>query len=321
MQHLMQQQTSRDWELLRQYTDEADEKAFSQLVCLHIDMVYSAALRQVHGDRHLAEEVTQVVFIVLARRARTIRPDTILAAWLHKTTRFTALNVLKVEARRKAHERKAAQMTLDMRRVDSSWKWLSPVLDEGIARLSDKDRAAVLLRFFEQKTLAETGEALGVSEDAAGMRISRAVDKLRNFFRERGVTLTSSALGGIMTINTVQAAPHGLGGTVAANAINAIARGAAAAHAVSMVPVADAVVRAMAIAQAKAAAIFLGCIFAAGAAMFLVGNYFVAPLWQHATSPMREEHTIDLRLEKLHTTMPIDWVRAPELVRHEQPNI
>src|SRR3954452_13029843 len=138
MQHLMQQQTSRDWELLRQYTLGADEKAFSQLVCLHIDMVYSAALRQVHGDRHLAEEVTQVVFIVLARRARTIRPDTILAAWLHKTTRFTALNVLKVEARRKAHERKAAQMTLDMRRVDSSWKWLSPVLDEGIARLSDK---------------------------------------------------------------------------------------------------------------------------------------------------------------------------------------
>src|SRR5690348_7412746 len=110
-------QCNRHWELLRDYAQRGDEHAFSQVVAEHVDMVYSAALRQVR-DKHLAEEVTQTVFIILARKAGSFRPDVVLSAWLHKTTRFTSLNLQRVEARRQAHERKAAEMACEFLKVD-----------------------------------------------------------------------------------------------------------------------------------------------------------------------------------------------------------
>src|SRR5262245_53635380 len=113
-------QCNEHWNLLRAYVDGGDEQAFSQLVARHIDMVYSSALRQVQ-DKHLAEEITQIVFIILARKAAALRPGVVLSAWLHKTTRYTAMNVLRAQARREAHERKAAEMTSELSRVDSSW--------------------------------------------------------------------------------------------------------------------------------------------------------------------------------------------------------
>ncbi len=278
-----------DWELIRRYIDGGSEQAFAQLVAAHVNMVYSAALRQVQ-DRNLAEEVTQIVFIVLARKASSMRPDIVLPAWLHQTTRYTACNLLKTERRRKTHERKAAEMASEMVRIDSSWKRLSPLLDEGIARLSQSDRAAIVLRFFEQRNAAEVAASLGVSEAAAGMRISRALEKLRGFFRDRGVVLTAGAIGGVISANSVGAAPAAFGGQVAANALRLAAANAAASA--TTVSTAEAVIRTMLLAKAKAAAILLGLLIAAGLATVLFGSLVFTSLRERATIPPAEQHTL-----------------------------
>lgn len=287
-------QCPRDSEWLDAYVQRGDERAFSQLVAAHVDMVYSAALRQVR-NRHLAEEVTQVVFIVLARKAKTLRAGTVLPAWLHKTVRFTALNALKVEARRRKHERKAAEMASEFPRVDSSWQWLAPLLDEGIANLSEKERAAVMLRYFEHLTLAETGQALGISEDAAGMRISRAVEKLRGYFSARGVTLSAAALGGVMSANAVHAAPTGLAGIVASKAMSLIAGGGA--HSAALIASANAVSRAMFLAKAKVAAAVVGIAVGLGVISMMVGDYVVAPMLRQHAAPLVDQHSsaLDMR--------------------------
>lgn len=282
------------WELLRAYVDLGDEQAFGRLVNDHVGLVYSAALRQVRGDKHLAEEVTQVVFIILARKASTIRWDTVLSAWLFKTTRYTAMNLIRAEARRQSHERKAAQMAGEFLRVDSTWSRLSPMLDQGISRLKDKDRAAIVLRFFEQRSIAETAEALGVTEQAAAMRVHRAVDKLRAWFRERRVDLPTGALGGVIWANAVHSAPHGLGGTVAANALQAITAGVAGAGmlataASNAMATADSVIHSMAVAKAKATAFMLGSALAACVVAGLVLNHYVEPMLPPKESPTQQE--------------------------------
>jgi len=196
----------RQWELLRQFAQQHDQQAFAQVVAEHIDMVYSACLRQV-GDRHLAEEVTQAVFVILAKKAASLGDNVVLGAWLHKTARYAALNALKMERRRRIHERKAAEIAMEMRRSGERWVGMSGLLDEGIARLADNDRSAIMLRFFEKRSVADVGAALGVSEDAAGMRISRALDKLRGFFARRGVAVTVPAIGAFRVRNAVEASP------------------------------------------------------------------------------------------------------------------
>jgi len=212
----------RQWELLQKYAQHGDQRAFAQVVSEHVDMVYSACLRQV-GDRHLAEEVTQAVFVILARKAGTLGDHIVLGAWLHKTARYAALNAIKIERRRRIHERKAAEMAMELRNNGSwrggpAWIGLEPVLDEGIAKLPESDRAAIMLRFFEKRSVADVGSALGVSEDAAGMRISRALDKLRSFFTRRGVAVSSALIASLMLRNGVQAAPIALHSAIAAEA-------------------------------------------------------------------------------------------------------
>src|SRR5436190_11325665 len=212
----------RQWELLQQYARHGDQQAFARVVAEHVDMVYSACMRQV-GDKHLAEEVTQAVFVILARKAGTLGDHIVLGAWLHKTARYAALNALKIERRRRIHERKAAEMAMELRNNGSwrggpGWIGLEPVLDEGIARLPENDRAAIMLRFFEKRSVADVGSVLGVSEDAAGMRISRALDKLRAFFSRRGVAVTSALIASLILRNGVQAAPVGLHSAIAAEA-------------------------------------------------------------------------------------------------------
>jgi RNA polymerase sigma factor (sigma-70 family) len=265
---------SQDRELLRQYVHRASEPAFAELVARYVDMVFSAAMRQVRR-RDLAEEVTQVTFIILARKAPSLGPDVILPAWLHRTAHFTAANVLKTEARRRNHERKAAEMNVEFLRVDSSWEKLSPVLDEAVAKLNDKDRAAILLRFFQRKSMAETGQALGVSEDAAAMRVSRALAKLRSIFREKGVAMPATSLAGVMAANAVHAAPPTLLPNLAANVFASINTPAAIATT-------SAVCRSMTIAKVKAITFYTSSSIAAAAAILLVGYL--------ASMPMRAAH-------------------------------
>src|ERR1017187_3608631 len=208
-----------DMELLRDYDRQGSEEAFAEVVQRHINLVYSVAFRHVGIAAH-AEEITQAVFIILARKAASLRADTILEGWLHETTRLTALSFLRGERRRQFREQEAyMQSTLQESADTSTWNQLAPLLDEAVSRLGKKDRDAVMLRFFKEKSLREVAAALNVNETAAQRRVHRAVEKLRRFFTKRGIALSSAAIAGAISANSVHAAPVALAKSVTAVAI------------------------------------------------------------------------------------------------------
>ncbi len=203
-----------DLDLLQRFARDGEEESFSELVRRHLNLVYSAALRQVRSPQ-LAEEVAQSVFTDLARRAVSLRPGTVLAAWLYEVTRRSAIDVVRREARRQLREQVAVEMNA-MNPTPSDWAQVEPLLDDAMAALDETDRTAVLLRYFENKSLRDVGAALGTSDDTAQKRVSRAVDKLREFFAQRGVTVGTNALTVAVSANAVQAAPAGLAITITA---------------------------------------------------------------------------------------------------------
>jgi RNA polymerase sigma factor (sigma-70 family) len=214
-----------DISLLRQYATGRSETAFETLVNRRIGFVYSAALRQV-GEPQLAQEVTQTVFIILARKAGNISHTTVLTGWLFNTTRLTALAQIRAAARRRAHEQEVQMETeIEAATADPLWKQMSPVLDEALSTLGEKDRRAVLLRFFENKSLAEVGNSLGAGEDAARKRVARALEKLHGYFMRRGVSSTTALLAAAISNYSVHAAPAALAKTVT---VAAVAKGVAA---------------------------------------------------------------------------------------------
>jgi RNA polymerase sigma factor (sigma-70 family) len=213
-----------DMTLLREYAGRNSEEAFAALVARHVNLVYSVALRQIR-DPHLAEEITQVVFIILARKAKSLGPRTILAGWLCRTARYVSANALTMERRRQRREQEAyMQSTLNEPEPDA-WGQIAPLLDDALARLAQKDHDALVLRFFENKSLGEVGLAIGASEDTARMRVNRALEKLRKFFTKRGINSTTATIVETISANSVQAAPVALAKTVTAMAI---AKGATA---------------------------------------------------------------------------------------------
>ncbi|MGO8926884.1 MAG: RNA polymerase sigma factor [Limisphaerales bacterium] len=220
-----------DNQLLEAWVARRSDPAFAELVGRHVDLVYSAALRQV-GDPPLAEDVAQAVCMVLARKAASLHRRAVLAGWLYRTTRFIAIRAIRSEARRRRHEQEAATMSptiSSFHSADSTWTQVAPLLDEAMAALPESDRNAVLLRFFQAKPMGAVGEHLGVSEEAAKKRISRAVDKLRSFFVCRGITLGAAALAGALAHSAVQAAPGALVAKVTAAQAGIAASGGASA--------------------------------------------------------------------------------------------
>jgi len=201
-----------DLELLERYTRQNAEDAFAEIVRRHLDLVFSAALRQVRSPQ-LAEEVAQSAFTDLARQAHRLAPDTVLTAWLYQVTRRTAIDAVRREARRQVREQVACELNA-MNTTAADWTHVEPLLDEAMQELEDADRRAVLLRYFENKPLREVGQTLGTTEEAARKRVSRAVDHLREFFTRRGVTVGASGLAALLSANAVQAAPAGLGATI-----------------------------------------------------------------------------------------------------------
>ncbi len=201
-----------DLELLQSYARNKSEESFTALVNRHLNLVYSAALRQVRSPQ-LAQEVVQSAFIDLARQAQRLAPDTILTAWLYQVTRRTAINVVRREARRQIREQVASELTA-MNATDNDWTHVEALLDEAMHALDETDRTAVLLRYFENKSLREVGQILGASDNAAQKRIGRAVERLREFFTRRGVAIGASGLVGAISANAVQAAPIGLAATI-----------------------------------------------------------------------------------------------------------
>jgi RNA polymerase sigma factor (sigma-70 family) len=222
-----------DLNLLREYARNNSEAAFAALVSRHVNLVYSVALRQVR-DAHLAGEITQAVFIILARKADSLGDKTILPGWLCRTARYASANALTIQRRRQQprtgglhaiHIESSAGFQPASETDEETWNQIAPLLDGAMEQLGQKDHDALVLRFFENKTFAEVGAALGASEDAAKMRVNRALEKLRKFFTKRGVSSTTAIIAGTISANSVQAAPVALAKSVTAVAI---AKGAAA---------------------------------------------------------------------------------------------
>jgi RNA polymerase sigma factor (sigma-70 family) len=221
-----------DADLLRCYLQDESADAFAAIVQRHLDLVYSVARRKT-GSSSLAEDVAQSVFIELARHAHRIKPGTPLVAWLHVVARRTAINTVRDDARRHAREQSAAEVACGeliesvMKSSNSNWQAVEPLLDDAVESLAEPDRAAILLRYFENKSLREVGAALGTSDDAAQKRVARAVDHLRAFFLRRGVAATAAGLATDLSAHALQVAPAGLGATISSAALS----GAAAATA------------------------------------------------------------------------------------------
>jgi RNA polymerase sigma factor (sigma-70 family) len=198
-------------ELLEQYRSRGDERAFGQLVERYIHFVYSAARRQVR-DAHLAEDITQAVFIIFSQKARSLRNPAALGGWLLQTTHHVACNALRLERRRARHEQEAAAMTPTMVEPgeESLSRRVSCVLDDALARLREGDRSAIVLRFLEGKSVVDVGSAMGISEAAAQKRIVRALSRLRDLFARRGIVTAADALPETIAGQALLSAPLGL---------------------------------------------------------------------------------------------------------------
>jgi RNA polymerase sigma factor (sigma-70 family) len=248
-----------DMELVRDYVARRSEQAFETLVSRYVNLVYSAAVRHVR-DPHLAEEITQAVFIILARKAGTLAPDTIVPSWLYRTAGFAAADALKIQRRRAQREQEAHLQSQLNEPEDEAWRQIAPLLDTAIAGLGEKDRHAIVLRFFQNKSLHEVGTALGASEEAAKKRVNRALEKLRKFFTRRGVVSTTAVIAGMISANSVQAAPAGL-----AKSVTAVAMAKGTAASTSTLTLIKGALKLMAWAKAKTAA-------AVGAAVLLTAG-------------------------------------------------
>ena len=205
-----------DAELLRRYAQERSQGAFAELVQRHLGLVYHAALRQCGGDTHRAEDVAQTVFTDLARKAAELSRRPVLAGWLYTSTRYAAASAVRTEVRRQAREQEAHAMSETPGAADlgADWAQLRPVIDDALHELGESDREAVLLRFFEGRPFAEIGARLAVSEDAARMRVERALEKLRGLLARRGVTSTAALLGTALATQAGAAVPAGLAASI-----------------------------------------------------------------------------------------------------------
>lgn len=196
-----------DQQLLRAYAERRSEAAFAELVQRHIDLVHSAAFRMLN-DLHLAKDVTQGVFVALAKDAGKLTNHPVLSGWLHRAARNIAAQTIRTDMRRRHREQQAAAMN-ETPETNAAWEEIAPHLDAALAELNEPDRDAVLLRYFENKPAQEMAAVLGISAEAAQKRVSRAVEKLRENFAKRGITAGAAGLTGVISTNAVQAAPVG----------------------------------------------------------------------------------------------------------------
>ena len=228
--------TSDDMALVQAYATGQSEAAFATIVSRHAGLVHSAALRQLR-DEHLAQDVTQAVFVILARKAGSLSPDTVLSGWLYRTTLFACADVRRRKARRQQREQEALmEASIDAQTSDTQtvWSKLAPVLEDAMTRLRDRDRDALVLRFFENKSLKEIAAALGLEERAAQKRVQRALEKLRGSFARRGITFSAALISSAIAANSVNAAPSSVNalataagvGRNATESTNVIIRGA-----------------------------------------------------------------------------------------------
>src|SRR5262245_34320707 len=207
-----------DQMLIRAYARDRCERSFSELVHRHVDLVHSTALR-VLRDPSLAEDVTQRVFLELARHAAKLQERSSLTGWLHETTRNLAINTVRGEERRRHREQEASSMSnLQSNESEAVWMQVAPYLDDALAQLNSIERDVILWRYFERRTAEQIGGRLGLTAEAAQKRVARALDRLRGIFAERGVAASTATLSVLLSTHAVQSAPVGLAGSAIATA-------------------------------------------------------------------------------------------------------
>lgn len=288
-----------DATLLRRYAESGSDSAFTELVHRHVDLVYAAALRRTSGDSHRAADIAQQVFATLAREARHLTRHTVLGAWLHTATRNAALNLMISEQRRLARERAAHALAPAAADPSLDWDRLRPVLDSAIDDLPEPDRAAVILRFLEQRPFAEIGATLHVSEDAARVRTTRALDKLRDALARRGITSTAVAVGALVSSQPLVSAPAGLAAAFAARSLATAAAGFAAAGTTAF----------MSLKLVTTATLAAVAAFGAGA-YFGFSRDFDAPPPPPLETPRHSELIASLRKENLSLRAQVDQLNA-----------
>ncbi|HWD93727.1 MAG TPA: sigma-70 family RNA polymerase sigma factor [Verrucomicrobiae bacterium] len=256
-----------DSSLLREYAERGSETAFATLVARHINQVFSVALRHTGNAAH-AEEITQAVFVILAKKSRQLKQGVIVSGWLYQAARLTAVTFLRSEIRRARREQEACMQRLIDESDPDLWRQIAPLLDAGMARLNEKDRHAIVLRFFDGKSMSEVGAALGANENTAKKRVSRALEKLRAFFTKRGVSSTSAIIAGAIAANSVQAAPSTL-----AKSISALAVTKGAATSASTITLIKGALKLMAWTKAKTVVIAAGVVLI-GTSVFVVKENF-----------------------------------------------
>lgn len=264
--------TESDLDLLKKYSRDGCEAAFAEVVRRHIDLVFSVSLRNVRSQQ-LAEEIAQSAFLDLARSISRLKPDTVVSAWLYQVAHRTAVDAIRRETRRQARE----QMAVNMSALDSSpdpgqpdWRHIEPLLDGEMAGLQETDRVAILLRFFEGKSLSEVGRAIGLSDDAAQKRVSRALEKLRHGLQRRGVTVGAGALVALISTQAIQAAPVGMASTVVGAVASSTMVGGG-------------------IAVAAAKTVAMGTVQKAAVALALAGSIGVAAYQTHRCARLERE--------------------------------
>ncbi|HEX2101042.1 MAG TPA: TonB family protein, partial [Candidatus Synoicihabitans sp.] len=223
-----------DSQLLRRYAEEGAEDAFGEIVRRHLGLVHAIALRHVGGDAHLARDVAQLVFIDLARKAQSVAQRPVLLGWLLCSARYAAANIVRTEQRRAAREAEAQRMEeiTTPETTTASGESLRPLLDDLLSEMPARDRDALLLRFFEQRSYGEIGVRLRLSENAARMRVDRALEKISVRLRRRGITSTAAALGLALPALAQGTAPVGLAASITSAALAVgTSAGAAAAGA------------------------------------------------------------------------------------------
>lgn len=251
----------------------------AEVIRRHINVVYSVALRTVGGDAHLAEDVTQQVFVAMTRQARELSRHPVLGAWLHRATRNHAANAVRTERRRKAREEVAMRLS---EHEDVDWRGVAPVLDEVVDALREADRTAVILRFFEQRTFAEIARVIGTGEDGARRRVERALEKLRGLLQERRISSSAAALAAALTAKNVSAAPLGLASQVASTV--------ATVTPVALTPVAALMV----FMTTTKAAVGIG-----SATAVLCGVLLTLPAWQDVRAERAREAELTARSDAL----------------------
>src|ERR1041385_3098950 len=196
-----------DNELLREYVRQSRESAFTELVERYLNLVFSAALR-ITADTHFAQDAAQETFVALAQRAPFLTDRSTIAGWLHRTACNLAAKKVRGEVRRRSREAEVSRMQIESGPNDNAvWQQVSSQLDAALNDLGGPDRDILLLRYLQQRTIADIALELGLKTDAAQKRVSRALDKLRGCLSIRGVVLTSAALATLLPVKAVLAAP------------------------------------------------------------------------------------------------------------------